>query len=253
LWNAAKEFNWNNGNIWVHSIPNRPALDIVSGALFLLGAFLVLIRYLRSRHWADLVLLLAIPFTQMPSILSLAFPDENPSLNRTAGAIVPAFLLVGIGLDSLMTSLGSQKRRTILAWSLAGILFALSAVQNYDLIFHQYNEQYTSDAWNTSEMGAVMKNAIQSGMLVDNIWIVPYPFWVDTRLPPIWAGVPGRDIAIYPDNLPNTLNVPGAKLFMVARDDVDTLALLKSLYPLGQLYPYESALDQHDFWIFNVP
>jgi hypothetical protein len=34
---------------------------------------------------------------------------------------------------------------------------------------------------------------------------------------------------------------------------VDTLAVLQSLYPLGQLQPYESALDQHDFWIFNVP
>jgi len=253
LWNAAREFNWNNGNIWVHSIPDRPALDIVSGALFLLGAFLVLLRYLRSRHWADLILLLAIPLTQMPSILSLAFPAENPSLNRTAGAIVPAFLLVGIGLDSLMTSLGSKKRRTVLAWSLAGILFILSGIQNYDLIFHQYNEQYTIDAWNTSEMGAVMKDAIQSGVPVDNVWIVPYPFWVDTRLPPIWAGVPGRDIAIFRDNLPKTLDVAGPKVFMIARDDVETLAVLQSLYPLGQLQPYESALDQHDFWIFNVP
>jgi 4-amino-4-deoxy-L-arabinose transferase-like glycosyltransferase len=38
LWNALKEFNWNNGSIWVHSIPGRPALDVVSGVLFLLGA-----------------------------------------------------------------------------------------------------------------------------------------------------------------------------------------------------------------------
>lgn len=253
LWNAAKEFNWNNGTIWVHSIPSRPALDIVSGALFLLGLVLVLFRYLRSRNWADLVLLLAIPLTQMPSILSLAFPDENPSLNRTAGAIVPAFLLVGIGLDSLMTSLGSKKRRTILAWSLAGILFALSAVQNYDLIFRQYNDQYTGAAWNTSEMGGVMKEAIQNGVPVDNVWIIPYTHWVDTRLPPIWAGVPGRDIAIYRENLPNTLNVAGAKLFMINWEDAETLAALQALYPLGQMSPYESAVLQHNFWIFTVP
>ncbi len=253
LWNAAKEFNWNNGTIWVHSIPSRPALDIVSGALFLLGLVLVLFRYLRSRNWADLVLLLAIPLTQMPSILSLAFPDENPSLNRTAGAIVPAFLLVGVGLDSLMTSLGSKKRRTILAWSLAGILFALSAVQNYDLIFRQYNDQYTHAAWNTSEMGRVMKEAIQNGVPVDNVWIIPYTHWVDTRLPPIWAGVPGRDIAIYRENLPTTLNVAGAKLFMINWEDAETIVLLQALYPLGQMSPYESAVLQHNFWIFTVP
>jgi len=33
LWNAVKEFNWNNGIVWVHSIPLRPALDVASGAL----------------------------------------------------------------------------------------------------------------------------------------------------------------------------------------------------------------------------
>jgi 4-amino-4-deoxy-L-arabinose transferase-like glycosyltransferase len=253
LWNAAKEFNWYNGNIWVHSIPDRPALDIVGGALFLLGFFLVLFRYLRSRHWADLVLLLAIPLTQMPSILSLAFPVENPSLNRTAGAIVPVFLLVGIGLDGLMTGLGSGKRRSVIAWSLAGVLFVLSGVQNYDLIFRQYDSQYAYNAWNTSEIGAVMKDAVQRGVPVDNVWIVPYAFWVDTRLPPIWAGVPGRDIAIFRENLPTTLNAAGPKLFMVSRDDVETLAILQALYPLGQLQPYESAIDIHDFWVFSVP
>ncbi len=253
LWNAAKEFNWYNGEIWVHSIPGRPALDVVGGALFLLGFFLVLFRYLRSRHWADLVLLLAIPLTQMPSILSLAFPAENPSLNRTAGAIVPAFLLVGIGLDGLMSAMGSEKRRAALGWGLAGTLFVLSFIQNYDLIFRQYNQQYTARAWNTSEMGAVMRDALQRGVPVNNVWIVPYPHWVDTRLPPIWAGAPGWDIAVYREKLPGTLEAPGPKVFMVARDDAETLAALQALYPFGQLLPYESALDQHDFWIFTVP
>lgn len=253
LWNAAKEFNWYNGNIWVHSIPRRPALDVVGGALFLLGFFLVLIRYLRSRHWADLVLLLAIPLTQMPSILSLAFPVENPSLNRTAGAIVPVFLLVGVALDGLMSALGSGKRRSVIAWSLAGALFVLSFVQNYDLIFRQYNSQYEYNAWNTSEMGAVMKDAIARGVPVDNVWIVPYAFWADTRLPPFWAGEPGRDIAIFRENLPTTLNIAGPKTFMVTQPDSETLSLLQSLYPQGQLQPYESAIDAHNFWIFSVP
>ena len=253
LWNALKEFNWNNGNIWVHSIPDRPALDVVTGALFLLGAALVLIRYIRSRHWADLTLLLAIPLTQMPSILSLAFPIENPSLNRTAGAIVPVFLIVGVGLDGLMSGLGAAKIRRALAWSLAGILLLLSSLQNYDLVFRQYNDQYISGAWNTSEMGAVMKEFRDSHGGSDNVWIVPYAFWVDTRLPPIWAGVPGRDIAIARENLPATAVYPGAKLFMVAINDTETLTFLQAVYPQGQLQRYSSTLPQHDFWIYTVP
>lgn len=254
LWNAMKEFNWDNGVIWVHSIPNRPALDIVGGALFLLGVFLLLVRYVRSRHWADLVLLLAIPLTQMPSILSLAFPAENPSLNRTAGAIVPVFLVIGVALDGLVSAFGAEKRRAALGWGLAGVLFLLSFNQNYGLVFHQYNDQYTTNAWNTSEMGGVMKQFIETGRPADNVWIVPYAFWVDTRLPPIWAGLPGRDIAIFREKLPATTLTPGPKLFMVAIQDTETLSVLQALYPQGTLTRYLSTVDQyHDFWYFTVP
>jgi hypothetical protein len=152
-----------------------------------------------------------------------------------------------------MSALGSGKRRSVIAWSLAGVLFVLSFIQNYDLIFRQYNSQYEYNAWNTSEMGAVMKDAVQRGVSVDNVWIVPYAFWVDTRLPPFWAGVPGRDIAIFRENLPTTLDFAGPKVFMVAQPDTETLGLLQSLYPQGQLQPYESASDNHNFWIFSVP
>jgi hypothetical protein len=253
LWNAAKEFNWNNGNIWVHSIPGRPALDVVSGVLFLTGVLLLLARYIRSRQWMDLVILLAVPLTQMPSILSLAFPDENPSLNRAAGAIVPAFLLVGVGMDALVTSFESGKKRAALGWSIAGILLILSSFQNYDLVFRQYTEQYNQSAWNTSNMGTVMKDAIEDGVPVDNIWIVPYPYWVDTRLPPIWAGVPGRDIAMPREELSKTLDIAGPKIFMLMVDDTDTLTALESLYPQGQSRRFVADMVSHDFIIYSVP
>ncbi|MEW5938826.1 MAG: glycosyltransferase family 39 protein, partial [Chloroflexota bacterium] len=250
VWIGLKQFNVNDGQIWVHSIPGRPSLDIVSGALFLTGAFLLLARYLKSRHWTDLVVLLSVPLTQLPSTLSLAFPAENPSLNRAAGALVPAFLIVGVGLDGLLTSLGSGKRRVALAASLAGILLLVSSLQNYDLVFRQYNDQYTQNAWNTREMGQVMKNFAGP---IDNVWIVPYPYWVDTRLAPIWAGVPGRDIAVFRDHLADTLTVQGPKLFMVKIEDTETLIVLQTLYPQGQLSQFDAAADGRDFWIFTVP
>ena len=80
-------FNIDDGEIWVHSVPHRPALDTVSAALFLLGVVLILIRYIRNRHWLDLFLLISIPLLLMPSILSLAFPGENPALNRAGGRL----------------------------------------------------------------------------------------------------------------------------------------------------------------------
>ena len=102
-------------------------------------------------------------------------------------------------------------------------------------------------------MGAVMKDAIARGTPVDNVWVVPFPYWVDTRLPPIWAGAPGRDVAMARENLPNTLDALGPKIFMIARDDVETIALLQALFPLGELQLFEAAIDPHDFWIYRVP
>ena len=122
-------FSWSNGEVWTASIPFRPALDVATGALFWLGFILVLSAYVRERHWLHLFLMLSIPLLMLPSTLALAFPIENPNLYRTAGAMVPAFLLVGISLDGLMTSLEERfkKTGTKLAWAIALILFVLSA------------------------------------------------------------------------------------------------------------------------------
>ncbi|NOY97826.1 MAG: glycosyltransferase family 39 protein, partial [Chloroflexi bacterium] len=142
LWDALKMFNWDNGNIWVHSVPNRPALGVVSGALFLIGVLLLLARYAKERHWLDLFLLLSIPLLQLPSSLSLAYPAENPALNRAAGAAVPVFLVVALALDGLITGLGrvrSGRSGAVLAWGVTGVLLLLSISQNYDLVFNQYD------------------------------------------------------------------------------------------------------------------
>ncbi|MFL7871047.1 MAG: glycosyltransferase family 39 protein, partial [Anaerolineales bacterium] len=104
LWRGLGMFNWDDGEIWVHSVTHRPALGVVSGALFLIGVTLLLIRYLRRRHWLDLFLLLSIPLLAMPSILSLAFPAENPALNRAGGAYVPVFVIVALALDGLVSA-----------------------------------------------------------------------------------------------------------------------------------------------------
>jgi len=271
LWVAAREMNWYDGNIWVHSIPGRPALDVVSGALYLLGSLILVVRYIRSRHWADIVLLLSVPMLQMPSILSLAFPDENPSLNRTGGAIVPVFLIVAIALDSLLNGMGSRDEsaerpaanadsnpqiragRPVLAALVTVGLLYFSFTQNYDLVFNQYNHQYLWGAWNSSEMGSVMREFIESGAPADNAWIVPFPFWVDTRLAPMWAGVPGRDMAIAPENLASTAATPGAKLFMFALNDTATMNTLEELYPQGKLTRFKSTIEPHDFFVFRVP
>jgi len=260
LWRGLGMFNWDDGEIWVHSVTHRPALDVVSGALFLIGVILLLVRYIQKRHWLDLFLLLSIPLLAMPSILSLAFPAENPALNRAGGAYVPVFVIVAMALNGLLTGIGRGKLRASFAWGLAVILMAWSGVQNYDLVFRQYYEAFRTGSWNSSEMGAVIKQFEETYDETDTVWIVPFPHWVDTRLPGVWAGIPNRDFAMWRENLPETVQLPGPKLFIVKAnlrvpeaDDQETLDILKELYPGGSLEIHRSDVEGHDFWTYSVP
>jgi 4-amino-4-deoxy-L-arabinose transferase-like glycosyltransferase len=254
-WNALRMFNWDDGEIWVNSVTHRPALDVVSGALFLLGCILLLARYIRRRHWLDLFLLLSIPLLMLPSILSLAFPGENPALNRAGGAVVPVFLVVALALDGFIASLSAGRRRQWLAGLVAVALLLWSTSQNYGLVFRQFDQQFRSGAWNTSEMGVVIQQFGQTYGSTDNTWVVPYPYWVDTRLPGVWAGIPNRDFAVWPKDLATTVSSSGAKLFIVNVQDADSVNALKLLYPNGVISRYKSTtgVEGKDFMIFFVP
>ncbi len=260
VWNALKMFNFDNGEIWVHSVPHRPALDVVSAALFAFGMILVLVRYIRRRHWLDLFLLVSIPLLLMPSILSLAYPRENPALNRAGGAYIPVFIISALALDGLLTSFGRGRMRSVLMWITAGILLYASASQNYDLVFRQYADSFRHGSWNTSDMGKVIKEFEQTYGRTDTVWVVPFPHWVDTRLPAVWAGIPNRDMAMWRDDLETTLELAGPRLFMVKANlddpngnDAETLDVLRALYPNGQLRMFDSDVPGHGFWIYFVP
>ena len=127
---------------------------------------------------------------------------------------------IGLGKPALNRSEG---RRAIVAWGLLGLLLIGSARQNYDLVFRQYYQSFRAGSWNSSDMGRVIKEFEQTygTQNVDNIWIVPFPYWVDTRLPAVWAGIPNRDMAMWQENLPDTVELQGPKLFMVKANTDD--------------------------------
>lgn len=256
LWSALTMFFWNNGNIWVHSVPNRPALDVVSGALFFLGLIIVIIRYIRGRNWADLFLLLSIPLLMMPSILSLAFPEENPSLNRSGGAYIPVFIIAAVALEAVLRTI---KERIGPRWGLAtAVLVALlvlpySASQNANLVFDQFDRQFMAGAWNTTQIGKVVRGFADSVGTADTAYVVPYPYWVDTRLVGINAGFPDRDYALWPNDFEMTLADPRTKMFILKPEDSDSLAKLVSLYPQGTLSRYLSGKEGKDFMIYLIP
>jgi hypothetical protein len=256
LWKASIMPFWDNGNIWVHSIPGRPAMDLVTAALYFIGVLVLLVRYLRSRSWSDLFLLLAVPLLMMPSILSLAFPDENPSLNRTGGAYVPAFIIAAFGIEAVLRTL-YQKARLVSGKTLVvgvGLLLVwITCLNNYNLVFNQYSDQFLRGAWNTSQMGHVIRAFADSVGTPDTAYVVPFPYWVDTRLVAINAGYPTKDYALWPEKFNDTLVEPGAKLFLVKAEDKKDADTLKQMYPNGSLWLQKGPYDGKDFLIFFVP
>jgi dolichyl-phosphate-mannose-protein mannosyltransferase len=250
--NSLTMFGWDDGEIWPISVPHRPALDVVTSVFFHLGVVLLILRYIRQRHWLDVFTLVSIPLLMMPSILSLAFPGENPSLNRSAGAIIPVFLIVGLAFDAFLNALESTWSKRF-AWAAGIFLVAWASLQNYDLVFNQYRKLYDQSAWNTTEMGAVVRSFTELTGSPDTAWTVGYPYWADTRLVMINAGFPFRDNAIWLQSFPDTLNDPRPKLFIINSNDEDDKNALQSLYPNGWLTEYKSKYESKNFLLFFVP
>ena len=247
---------WDDGNIWVHSVVGRPALDVVTAALYFIGSIQVLVRYIRRRHWIDLFLLASVPLLMLPSILSLAFPGENPSLNRTGAAYIPIFILAAIGLEGILGSfkrLYNSPRAAVAAGVVGVLLIGWSASNNSNLVFTQFDQQFMLGAWNTSQIGQVIRGFADSIGTPDTAYVIPYPYWVDTRLVGINAGYPTKDYALDPNKIATTVNDPRAKLFIFKDEDAKTQAILQQLYPAGKLTLHTNPYPGKNFYAFLVP
>jgi hypothetical protein len=253
---ASLMFFNNNGEIWVHSVPGRPALDLVTAVSYFLGVLLMLFAYFKKWSWEYLSLLVSIPLLLMPSILSLAFPGENPCLNRTSAAMVPVFVVAGFGVESLVTALLKKmktKRGKAFVMALLTFLLLASALLNYDLVFNQYSDQFVRGAWNTSDIGEVIEHYAESFGSYESAYVIPYPHWVDTRLVGINAGMPRKDYALPRERIQETVEAAGSKLFIFKYDDLETMELLSLLYPEGALKFYEDQYEGKDFYQYLVP
>jgi len=248
-------FSWDNGEIWPVSVPHRPALDLISAALFWIGAATMLIRYIRSKQWLDLFWLLSIPILMLPSIMSLAFPAENPNLYRTGGVMIPVFIIVSIVMDGLISTIRDRHAKIgpHLAWFVLAIFLCLSAIQNFDLVFKDYYEQYRAAAWNSSEMAEVVKEFEDANGSIDTVWVMAYPHWVDTRLIGIIAGHPLRNFVLFPEQVDDLPESTSAKLFMIKPVDETSLNVLTSTFPSGILEEFTSEVESKNFLIYYVP
>jgi hypothetical protein len=264
-WNAAIFFNYGGEHgAWANTILEIPALDMVTGALFVFGAAYVMARFVARRDKVAGFLLLSMPILALPSTLALAFPRENPSFVRLGGLIPVVMVIAAYPLWLIFKQLRTRLPGRVAGWASAGALVVIAggaAALTHDLYFARYAEQYRLAAQNASEIGAVIRAFAHSVGTYDTAYVRPYPHWTDTRAVGMYAGDFERDYAIREEDLARPQSDPRAKLFILNRYDFTTrpdgqsptLPLLRQLYPDGKLSVYHSAIPYHDFLMYFVP
>ena len=104
LWRHALMFNVSGGNYARDNNPGTAMLDPITGVLLLIG-LIVSCRDLRSTGTRLICWTFALNF--VPGIFSVS-QEGAPYVYRTAAVMMPAFLLVGVGLQWLSRQIDSQ-------------------------------------------------------------------------------------------------------------------------------------------------
>lgn len=237
VWKGTVMPFWSDGSTWVHSIVYRPALEHFTASFFFIGLLFLLLRLFRKRGWADLCILLSIPLLMLPSTLSLAFPAENPCLNRTAGALIPIMLIASMGFCCTFDVLARALKKNAVGFAVfclcsAAVVGSILS-NNYDLIFRRFAYEYNRSAWNTSQIGAVIKGFADSIGSYETSYVIPYPHWVDTRLVGICAEDPGKDYAFDKSLVPSLPADGTPRLFIYRESDEEAADVIRAHYPYG--------------------
>lgn len=245
---------WKDGSSWVHCIVYRPALEHLTGSFFFLGLIFLLLRFISKRNWMDLCLILSVPLLMLPSTLSLAFPAENPCLNRTAGALVPVMVIAAYGFCCSFDWIARMLKKSLIAFgalSVVSLIIVLNVLTgNFDLIFKQYAYEYERASWNTPQIGEVIKGFAESVGSYDEAYVIPYPYWVDTRNCGIEAGDPYKDYS-YDRSMLSAIPDDGRPRLFIYRDcDTETRDEIRRLFPNGVEQLHTGAYDGKDFYSY---
>jgi uncharacterized membrane protein len=253
--NALLMFNYRGDVVPANTIPESPQLGLVTGALFLLGLSYLLWRGFACRERRAAYVLASFFVLLLPSILSLGYPEENPSAVRAGGAIPIVMLIAALPLATLTAAWWPRARRggRLLFGAALGSLLLVAAVESAGWYFDRYRTHELLSAWNATEMGAVARDfATQEGSL-DQVYHVAFPHWVDTRNIGINAGdVTWNNAVLDLDELTAHARDPAARLYLVHPQHHEALRRLQLVYPDGRLEFYDSERPGKDFLIFRV-
>jgi hypothetical protein len=255
--NALLMFSWNDGVGWFNGVPLRPALDIVTGGLFHLGVFGMIVYAIKKRSWEAAALVLIIPVLLLPSILALAIPNENPSLARALAVVPVVFLLPAFSmilLTDYLKGLIPGDNGRLFAALMAAVMIGLAAVQDFDLTQNQYPAVYRENSQNASEIGTFLRGFNQSIGRPEDAYFIPYPYWIDDRIVNIYAGFSIHSVHyVFPADIPAFAFSGRPTLFLLLAADQDDLRALQEKFSNGYYGTVVSSYPGLDFVYFLVP
>ncbi|GBD10124.1 hypothetical protein HRbin22_02389 [Candidatus Thermoflexus japonica] len=230
-------FHWTGDEVYVATIPMRPMLDPVMGALLALGGAAALLWMLRHRDPVPLAVLMAGLVMLLPSAYNLSFPRENPSTVRAAGALPPVLTFAALVPALWTAGWRTLRRGRWIGWGAAALL-ALALIRIHtDRIFREYAKSYCRIALNASDAAEILRGFYAGGGPKTNAFYVAYPYWFDSRLIGMWLGDIDWPHTIWYEDLPRALEahrrLSGPRLYLVHPEDRASLAALQAAYPEG--------------------
>ena len=253
LWNMAKAFHWRGSSTWTVLHADDPFLDIVSGGLFFAGLVL-LVRLTLRGSWRWATLLPALFLLTLPTTLSIAYPEENPSLNRAGPSLPVVFLLVGLAFAHLWN--GFLRERVLLRAAglcalLAGAGYSVQA--NAEAYFVRLGESYDAVIEHAIEIATLIGRYRSQGIPIRQIYLLAVDYWVDARIIALELGDPSWSDTnnVVPPKVPEGLTVRPL-IFVYRSNDAERVRTLERLYPGGTPRIIPQSSRDRDFGVYVI-
>lgn len=267
--NALLMYNWKGDIGWFNGAAEHPVLDTVTGAFLILGAAAWLAKMIKSRDPVICFMPIVVLVMLLPTVLSLAHPQANPSNSRALGTVPIIYLFAALPLA--MLALRLKETFTGRKGAILALVFALGVVlsanhQNRGIYFERYAPAYLGPAFPHSVAGEVVRGFTNSGGAIGNVWSVGFPFWWDYRALGIEAGYALWPNDMYPmEDLPIKLEHALQRsdryrldpnrdlLFLYNPADEQTAQRLREWFPQGRALTVQTYQPEDSFVLYRVP
>lgn len=275
--NVLMMFNWEGDVATISGVSTRPAMDVLSATLLILGVGAWLVFAIRRRQLVYWLVPLIAFLMLLPSALSIAFPHENPSHTRTSGAIPMIYLMASFPLALFIEQILDQFnnwRGKLGSVIVCVVIVAGSFNANTYLYFDVYSERYEESFHPYSDAGQYLYGYVLTGGAYGNAFLIGYEHWWSHRaigleggLEEFWIG------GIYPyvDGQYSTEPIiqaiyagletngtfefrPRADLlFFFSPNDEATATALQALFPSGLASERQTYNPNETFMVYEVP